>query len=60
MNWFPTTFAGVLFKTTVRSMTNCRPALTIGMLSNVRTLPTFVKVWGTAVPSSSHVAVWLR
>ncbi len=60
MNWFPTTFAGVLFRTTVSVMTNCRPALTIGMVSKVSTLPTLVNMCGTGVPSSSHVAVWVR
>src|SRR6266446_5410306 len=59
MNCIPGAFTGVLFRTTVRLMMNCRPAVTMGMLSNVSTLPTLVNVCGTGVPSSSQVMVWL-
>src|SRR5437762_2891380 len=59
MNCFPEAFTGVLFRTTVRLMMNCRPAVTMGKLSNVSTLPTLVNVCGTGVPSSSQVTVWL-
>ena len=58
MNCFPGVFtAGLLFRTTLSVMANCRPAVTIGMLSNVSTLPTLVNVCGTGVPSSSQVRV---
>jgi hypothetical protein len=59
-NCVPLVLGGsLLFRTTVSAMANCRPAVTMGKLSKVRTLPTFVNVCGTAVPSSSQVTVWL-
>src|SRR5215831_17688766 len=60
MNCLPLVLTtGLLFRTTVSARRICRPAVTIGILSKVRTLPTLVKVCGTAVPSSFQVIVWL-
>src|SRR5437867_3703558 len=60
MNCVPLVLGGsLLFRTTVSAMVNCRPAVTIGNWSNVRTLPMFVNLCGTFVPSSFQVMVWL-